>query len=134
MTIVDASVLVAYYIVDDAGHGAARRWFGASGRESERLSAPTLVVSEVVGAVRRRTDEVTAARVMQQVRRPGFLDLRVVTAALADRAAESALAMRLRGCDAIYVALARDLDDELVTFDQEQLERAAAAVRVVRPE
>jgi predicted nucleic acid-binding protein len=42
--------------------------------------------------------------------------------------------MRLRGADAVYVALARRLGMPLVTWDAEQRERAKPVVRVVTPE
>ena len=51
-----------------------------------------------------------------------------VTEALAVRAAEIAAGQKIRGCDSIYVALAEQLEMELVTFDGQQLERAAAVV------
>jgi len=35
---------------------------------------------------------------------------------------------RIRGCDAVYVALARQLDMPLITLDRQQLERGAAVV------
>lgn len=52
---------------------------------------------------------------------------------LALRAATIAATQRIKGCDAIYVALAAELDDVLVTFDQEQADRAAPVVRVLVP-
>ena len=42
-------------------------------------------------------------------------------------------ANRIRGCDAVYVALAEALDEPLVTFDEQQAARAAGVVRVLRP-
>jgi len=57
-----------------------------------------------------------------------------VTPALASRAAGIAANHRIRGCEAIYVALADQLDDYLVTWDQQQLERAAAIVNVHPPQ
>lgn len=59
--------------------------------------------------------------------------LHPVTRELATAAAELAVTHRLRGCDAVYVALARQFDDVLATFDEEQLPRSAAAIRVERP-
>jgi len=56
-----------------------------------------------------------------------------VTAGLAERAATIAADDQIRGCDAIYVALAEQLDDHLVTLDQQQLERGAAVVTVYKP-
>jgi predicted nucleic acid-binding protein len=41
---------------------------------------------------------------------------------------------RLKGCDSVYIALAAQLDEALVTFDNEQLTRGATLIRVERPE
>ena len=62
-----------------------------------------------------------------------MIDLAPVSARLAEEAAKLAIAHSLRGCDSIYVALAREFDDVLVTFDLEQYDRAKDAVRVLWP-
>jgi predicted nucleic acid-binding protein len=41
--------------------------------------------------------------------------------------------MGIRGCDAIYVALAEDLGTELVTLDRQQRERGSAIVPTREP-
>jgi predicted nucleic acid-binding protein len=56
-----------------------------------------------------------------------------VTLALAERAALIAAEHRIRGCDAVYVVLAEQLSDALVTLDPQQLERGAAVVTVRAP-
>jgi predicted nucleic acid-binding protein len=48
-------------------------------------------------------------------------------------AAQVAADYRLRGADALYVAVAVRLRMPLVTLDNEQASRAAAAVEVIRP-
>ncbi|MBE2201364.1 MAG: PIN domain-containing protein [Anaerolinea sp.] len=47
-----------------------------------------------------------------------------VSASLAYKAAVIAATYQIRGCDAIYVALAETLDEELITLDRQQGERA----------
>ncbi len=49
-------------------------------------------------------------------------------------AAKVAANLRLRGADAFYVAAASRLDIPLVTWDQEQMERARGLVNVITPE
>jgi predicted nucleic acid-binding protein len=48
-------------------------------------------------------------------------------------AAELAVALRLRGADAVYVSLSRFLGIPLVTRDAEQLARGGEVTSVVRP-
>jgi predicted nucleic acid-binding protein len=50
---------------------------------------------------------------------------------LAKLATELASQLAIKGADAVYVALARDLADSLVTFDKQQSERAAKIVDIV---
>jgi predicted nucleic acid-binding protein len=61
------------------------------------------------------------------------LSLHEVDIELAGQAADIAIEARLRGCDAVYVALAAQLGERLVTLDAEQLEPAGAVVTVGRP-
>jgi predicted nucleic acid-binding protein len=53
---------------------------------------------------------------------------------LAFRAADIAIENRLRGADAIYVAVAEDFDAILVSWDEEILERCPESVLALSPE
>ena len=72
-------------------------------------------------------------QVVQQLLRSNVVELVPVTVAVAKRAAAIAADHRLRGCDAVYVALAEQSGDHLVTLDQQQLERGTAVVTVCKP-
>jgi predicted nucleic acid-binding protein len=52
---------------------------------------------------------------------------------LGREAASIAARLRLRGADAVYVAVARHLSAPLATFDSELANRAAAVIPIVRP-
>lgn len=56
-----------------------------------------------------------------------------VGATLAEASAEQALQQGLKGCDAVYVALARMISIPLITLDREQRERAPVDVEVFTP-
>jgi predicted nucleic acid-binding protein len=70
---------------------------------------------------------------VQQLARSEVIELVQITTSLAERAAAIAAEHRIRGCDAVYVALADQLSDTLVTLDRQQLERGAALVTVRAP-
>lgn len=53
---------------------------------------------------------------------------------LATRARHLAVALRLRGVDAVYLALAVQRRLTLTTWDREQLERGRSVVDVLTPE
>jgi predicted nucleic acid-binding protein len=68
----------------------------------------------------------------RELRLPG-LRLVPVGAELGRQAARLAADLRLRGANAVYVAVAARLDIPLVTWDGEQLARAGGRVRVTTP-
>jgi predicted nucleic acid-binding protein len=53
---------------------------------------------------------------------------------LARRAAQIAVEHRLRGADAVYVAVTEAFDAALISWDQEMLKRCPAAVATMTPE
>jgi predicted nucleic acid-binding protein len=52
---------------------------------------------------------------------------------LARESAHLASTLRLKGSDAIYVALAQHLDVRLITWDKEQVERGGQVIDVLSP-
>ncbi len=52
---------------------------------------------------------------------------------LAEAAGAIAATHRLRGADAVYVALAAHLNAPLITWDQEQIERTTGAISAITP-
>jgi predicted nucleic acid-binding protein len=134
VAVVDASVWVALNHADDPAHGRAVAWFEWVRARDEPLVAPTLLSSEVAGAMRRLTgQEGPALKVVDQLTTLGVIDLIVLDQQRARQAAELAAASGVRGADAVYLALAREREDVLVTFDRVQRDRGAAFVRVQEP-
>jgi predicted nucleic acid-binding protein len=78
-------------------------------------------------------DPTLARRVVQQLVRSEVIELIPITLTMAEQAAAIAAEHRIRGCDAVYVALADQLSDTLVTLDRQQLERGVALVTVCAP-
>ena len=132
--VVDASVWVSRFVARDPHHLTASRWLADATLAGGLLAAPALVLPEVAGPIGRLTGRPGLAQraVRQLLRIPG-VRIVAVDHELADRAARLAGDLRLRGADAVYVALARRLGLPLVTLDGEQMERGAAVVDVRRP-
>ena len=106
MTIVDASVFVAVYHAPDAFHATSTAWLQRHVRSGAPIVLPLLVFSEVAGPIARQTgDPLQAHRAVRQLRALPRLYLIPLDAALADLSAELAADLRLRGADAVYVAL-----------------------------
>ena len=134
MAVIDTSVFVAIVSTYEAGHLASFAWFSQVLSAGIPISAPTIMLAEVAAAISRgQNDPQRAYRAMQLLVQTSFVSLVPVTQVLAYRSAEIAADYKIRGCDAVYVALAEQLGEELVTLDNEQLTRGAAVVRTVRP-
>lgn len=133
MFIVDASVLVAMFKDGDAHHQNSREWFAKKARASEKIIAPVIALTEVAAAIARPTgDEKLASELLKQLKISGieFVD---VTHQLSEKAAEIAIANRLRGCDSIYVALASEFKMTLVSLDNEHLQRTKSIITAQLP-
>jgi predicted nucleic acid-binding protein len=134
MAILDASFAVATELASDANHGAARQWLAGLAGAPTPLRAPAVMLAELAAAVRRRTGREDLAReALSAILAMPRLEIVPLTAGRARQAAEIATELGLRGCDAIYVALAAELREVLVTFDEEQAVRGGQRVQVVRP-
>ena len=56
-----------------------------------------------------------------------------VSSMMARRAAELSLELGLHGCDAVYVALAEQRGEPLISLDRRQLERARGVIEAREP-
>jgi len=132
--ILDASVGAALVLPTDPFHAAASAWLRPAMLARADLVAPALLLPEVAGAVRRATGKAADAELARE-HMLALVGLVLVdlTLARAEESGRLAGALGLKGCDAVYVALAKEFDDVLVTFDREQYERAQGVVRVAWP-
>ena len=134
MAVIDASVYVALINAHEREHGSSWTWFEQAKAAQEVVVAPVVLLAEVAAALSRGVgDPVLVHQVVQQLMRSSLIELTPVTKTLAGRAAAIAADHRVRGCDAIYVALAEQRGDQLVTLDRQQLERGGAVVAVRQP-
>ena len=134
MAIIDASVYVALINAHESEHANSWAWFDQAKTAQEPVVAPVILLPKVSAALSRGVeDPALAHRVVQQLLRSKVIELTPVTTALAERAAAIAADHRIRGCDAVYIALAEQLSDCLVTLDRQQLERGSAVVTARKP-
>ena len=135
MTVVlDASVYVAMLKQDEPDHAASQQWYNDALASGTPLAAPLPFLAEVAGAISRSTSDTQLAEaVVTQIQVLGVIELIPVNDLLGVRAAEIAARHRLRGCDALYVAVAEQLGGALVSLEQEQLERGTAVIPTRHP-
>ena len=134
MAIIDASVYIAILNIGETEHQASINWLRRMQRTGEPILAPNILLAEVGAAISRGThDTLLARRVLHRLQTSTLITLRPVTESLANRSAEIAIDHRIRGCDAIYVALAEQVGHTLVTLDRQQLERGATVIATTSP-
>lgn len=130
--VIDASVIVARLRPDDSGHLQARRIMGELRRGGTRLRFPAIALAEVASAVARGTGRTELGlRALTRLQSGPDTVARSVDQALAERSAVLAATQLVRGCDAVYLAMAQDEGLPLLTFDREQQMRAPEGVPMV---
>ena len=134
MPVIDASVYVSLANDGDSYHDRCFQWFEASVREQQPMAAPGLLLVEVAASIRRLTGSTKLARrVLSELQEDELIELYPLTAARSEAAAEIASSIGVRGADAVYLALAGELGETLITLDRQQLERGKRVVDVPRP-
>jgi predicted nucleic acid-binding protein len=132
--VIDASFWVAASHESDTAHERCVGWLESAVASNERLVAPTLLVTEVAGAIQRLTGQPAfAQRVVDKLVARSGIAFFGLDQERARRAAEIAAKAGLRGADAVYVALAEEMQEPLLTVDRQQAERSAGIVEVRSP-
>jgi len=127
--VLDASVVVKWYLADEAEVAAAVRVREAIVSGAVTAAVPSLLSAELAHAVvratrqERLTAETATAVVLTHARFEEALDIAAVTGT---RAVEEALSAGVGAYDGAYLALARDRGAPLVTADRRLYEQAIA--------
>jgi predicted nucleic acid-binding protein len=133
MPVVDATVWVAYYHEADPAYRLCEAWVQAALSNGERLMAPSLALAEVAASLARLGDRESAMQAVEHLESRIGLELVDLDLARARRAADVAAAIGVSGADAVYLALAQERDEVLVTLDRQQRDRGGALVEVRSP-
>lgn len=134
MPVIDASVYVALVNAREPGHDASMSWYRRTIEHQEMILAPNIILAEVAAALTRGLgDAALANQVVGRMQQSAVVTLMPVHHELAELAANIAAEHRVRGCDAIYIALAKQTGEELVTLDHQQLARGGDVVPTRAP-
>jgi predicted nucleic acid-binding protein len=135
MIVTDASVWVSTLFATDAMYARSLAWLQQELSNEQVFVVPSIFLAEVAGAASRRSGNPLLGRsVIGNIVTLKSFDVRDIDRDLAIRAAEIAAALPLKGADALYVALAQQLNLPLFTWDREQLQRGAQIVAVQTPD
>jgi predicted nucleic acid-binding protein len=132
--VVDASVLTAVYVPKDVHHPPSRTWLRQYILGGGQLIGPTLLAVEVVASVARRTQPARGHAALRGLLNLSALRLVTVNRDLHLHAATLAADLRLKGADAVYVAVAERLGVPLISWDTEHRTRATQRIPVYTPE
>jgi len=132
---VDASVFVNAFNPHEDGHDGSLAFLAAIHNQGDPVIVPTLLLIEVASAVARATNDAEGAQAYaESIAALPSVSVIALTTALARQAASLAASHRLRGADAVYVAVARRYGTTIVSRDREQRTRGAAVVACRAPE
>ena len=133
--IVDANVWVIVAIATDVHHQASLAWLNRRVGAGDELIVPSIVLPEIAGPVSRRTGLAdTGLRWARRIAAMPGLRIMAVDDEVSLRATDHAANLRLRGADAVYVAVASILGLPLVSWDDELRARAGRVVRCLTPQ
>ena len=131
---IDASVFVAAARATEVHHATSLDFLRRVQKQAADLYCPALVLAECAAAIARQTDQpILAERIVALIESLPRLLLVSLDVPLARRAAEIAIAHRLRGADAVYAAVAKAFDATLITWDAEMLQRAPTVLPTLTP-
>jgi predicted nucleic acid-binding protein len=132
--VIDASVLLAAALPNEPFHAEAKALMGRLMDDRAALFLPTIALTEVAAAIARGAGDASLAlAVSTQYAKRTDLHRMAVDITLGDLATEMAAGQRIRGCDAVYVALAYLQQAVLITLDGQQRERAPSSVTACTP-
>jgi predicted nucleic acid-binding protein len=132
--VIDANIFVAEFKRDEPNSKEAREFLRFMREEGLSLAAPVTLLAEVAGAIARGAGKpLMGERAVSHLLARQELRLMDVDAGLATVAAAIAARQRLRGYDAIYLALADRLSAPLVSLDLEVMRRAPSTITVAPP-
>lgn len=134
MYTIDASVYVNANDPREIGYDKSMQLLQHLHVHTIPITVPTLVITEVSAAIARARGDITLAyNLAQQFSKLPNITFISLSLSLAIASAKIAADYRLRGADAIYVAVALDAQTTLITLDQEQLKRVSNLIRACSP-
>lgn len=134
MLTIDANVFVSVSAPAETFHAISVEFLSRVQNAQIPVICPTLVLPETASGIIRPTGNVPAAQlaVTGITNFPNILLLEL-TQDQASRAVNITATCRLRGADAVYVAVAQKHGTTLITWDAEVLARGTAAASVLSP-
>ena len=131
---IDASVFVAAARPSEPHYAESRAFVLEAQMKNAEIICPSLILPECSAAIARRTgNPFLAAGLVALIEGWPGIQLIQINLSRARRAARIAADHKLRGADAIYIAIAEEYSTLLVAWDAEILQRGAPVVTTLSP-
>jgi len=126
---IDSSVIISSLLPNEKRHEeACQIWSKVLSGETPAVM-PCSILVEVVAAIRRRTgSELLAVEVQKALESMDSVSFVMLDSRAAAKACRVATKTGLRGMDALVVQVAKEYKAELISFDNEMLQKAAAVL------
>jgi predicted nucleic acid-binding protein len=132
--VIDTSVYMADAQPAEPYHAVAFGLLQRIAAKNWQIYAPTIVLAELAASIARNTgNPVLARQFVTELSLQPHIEIIAVDVLLGNLAADLAAQHRIRGCDAIYVALALRRNAVLITLDRQQRERVPTTVTARTP-
>jgi predicted nucleic acid-binding protein len=134
MIVIDASVWVSLLLRQDVNYADTHNWMTKVFSSRIPIAAPLLLLAEVGGAIARRLSQpVMGERAIKRLAAIPTLRLVSIDHSLGIQAGNIAARYQLRGADAVYVTVAANLNVPLISWDNQQINRAVGLVNAFTP-
>lgn len=134
MIVIDASVWLSFIVPTDIHFAQANEWAEWFEPGLERIAVPAHFLAEIAGVLSRTgADRQFVEETIDDIVSSDRFVLQDISVSLGLAAADIAKTGRVRGSDAVYLALARSLGSPLLTWDRQQRERGALFCRTMTP-
>jgi predicted nucleic acid-binding protein len=133
--VVDASVWVSRLIPSDVNYDASHLWMEQYKTTKKLMVSPAILLIEVAAAISRQTGRPELAKeAISNLN--GLSTIRIIPLddKLLHLSINIAADLQLRAADAIYVAVALELNIPLVSWDKEQLRKASGRLTTYTPD
>ena len=120
--VIDSSFIVSVFLENERNSKKAKEIFHDLLLKKDDIFVPTLLGPEVLGTIRRNTGDLRFCEIVEDKLNYWFdnmIHLKDLTRDSMNSAIETSIRLGLRGADAIFVSLAKDLNAEFLTFDEE---------------
>src|SRR5579872_1480494 len=133
--VVDASVWISWLRPSETNHKASSIWMEQFITKNGFLVSPAMLLIEVAASISRLTGQALRAKeAINRLNSISRIQISPMDSSLVQLAIDAATNLQLRAGDAIYVALAHQLNIPLISWDKEQIQKASSLVTTYTPE